>query len=168
MSRILMFAPIILVGVVAAVEHLETVGQMPTAVAAAAKANLPPVPSYSSTTVIKARLGGQFEVDARVEGRRIVFLVDTGASQITLRASDAARAAHYPSLRDYSIKVTTANGEARAAAVTLGRVEVGDIALHDVPALVMPDETLPVSLLGMSFLSRVRWSHERGNLILQQ
>jgi aspartyl protease family protein len=45
---------------------------------------------------------------------------------------------------------------------------VGDIIVRDVPALVHPDEALGVNLLGMSFLSRVRWTHDRGKLILEQ
>ena len=47
-------------------------------------------------------------------------------------------------------------------------VEVGNIVVRDLPALVSPDEALGVNLLGMSFLSRVRWTHERGKLILEQ
>jgi hypothetical protein len=45
---------------------------------------------------------------------------------------------------------------------------VADIVVRDVAALVQPDEALGVNLLGMSFLSRVRWTHERGKLILEQ
>ncbi len=56
----------------------------------------------------------------------------------------------------------------RAALVQLGMVEIGNIVVRDVPALVHRDETLGVNLLGMSFLSRVRWTHERGKLILEQ
>ncbi|HEY2185619.1 MAG TPA: TIGR02281 family clan AA aspartic protease, partial [Xanthobacteraceae bacterium] len=91
-----------------------------------------------------------------------------GASQIALRASDAARLGIHPTARDYSVRVSTANGITRAALVQLLRVEIDDIVVRDVPALVHPDETLGVNLLGMSFLSRVRWTHERGKLILEQ
>ena len=56
----------------------------------------------------------------------------------------------------------------RAAMVQLGMVEVGDIVVRNVPALVQPDEALSVNLLGMSFLSRVRWSYERGRLVIEQ
>ena len=35
-------------------------------------------------------------------------------------------------------------------------------------AFVHPDEALSVNLLGMSVLSRVRWTHERGKLVLEQ
>jgi aspartyl protease family protein len=56
----------------------------------------------------------------------------------------------------------------RAALVQLAMVEIGNIVVRDVSALVHRDETLGVNLLGMSFLSRVRWTHEQGKLILEQ
>src|SRR5258708_6025071 len=169
MTRVFIVAVVFMASVVVAVQQLEKVGQVPSA-AAMGKPSPPPAapPANSRTMVIKAGSGGHFEVDARVDGRRLAMIVDTGASQIALRASDAARAGFHPAQRDYSVKVMTANGEGRAARVDLGRVEVGDIVVRDVAALVMPDEMLAVNLLGMSFLSRVRWSHERGNLVLQQ
>src|SRR5262245_13164805 len=112
MSRTFIVSAVFMVLIVLAVQKLETVGQEP-AKAALVKANPPaaraPAPSYSRSMVIKARFGGQFEVDAYVEGRRVVMVVDTGASQIALRASDAARAAFYPTARDFTIKVATAN-----------------------------------------------------------
>jgi aspartyl protease family protein len=56
----------------------------------------------------------------------------------------------------------------KAALVQLQRVEIGDIVVRNVPALVHADDSLGVNLLGMSFLSRIRWTHERGKLILEQ
>ena len=50
----------------------------------------------------------------------------------------------------------------------LNRVEVNGITVRDVQALVMPDEALGVNLLGMSFLSRVKWTHDKGRLVLEQ
>ena len=111
---------------------------------------------------------GHFRTEARVDGRRLELVVDTGASQIALRAEDAARLGIHPTPRDYNVKVATANGITRAAVVELRMVEVGNIVVRNVPALVHPDEALGVNLLGMSFLSRVRWTHERGRLILEQ
>ena len=61
--------------------------------------------------IIKAGDGGHFAVEARVDGRRLAFLIDTGASQIALRASDAARLGFHPGKRDYSVRISTANGE---------------------------------------------------------
>ena len=89
-------------------------------------------------------------------------------SQIALRAGDAARLGIHPAARDYNIKVATANGVTRAALVELRMVEVGNIVVRNVPALIHSDEALGVNLLGMSFLSRVRWTHERGRLLLEQ
>jgi aspartyl protease family protein len=95
-------------------------------------------------------------------------LVDTGASSIALRESSAARLGIHPSARDYNIKMQTANGVGKAARVTLNRIELGGITVRDVGALVIPDEALSTNLLGMTFLSRVKWSHDRGRLVLEQ
>ncbi len=127
----------------------------------------PANPRNVRNVVIRSE-NGQFTTDARVDGRQIVFMVDTGASRIVLRESEAGRLGYHPHERDYVITIHTANGEGRAASVTLDTVEVGDIIVHDVPALVIPDQALNVNLLGMSFLSRVKWVHERGQLVLEQ
>src|SRR5712691_6908341 len=167
MFRILVLAGFMLAAGVVAVRFVDQAGHAP-ALAMAAKPAPAPEPANSRTMVIKAGAGGHFGVEARVDGRRVAFMVDTGASHIALRESDAARLGIHPMARDYSIKMSTANGEGRAARVELRMVEVGDIIVRDLPALVVPDGALSVNLLGMSFLSRVRWTHERGNLVLEQ
>jgi aspartyl protease family protein len=132
-------------------------------------AQLAPTNSSNSRTVTLSRgNGGHFWAEARVDGRRLELVVDTGASQIALRASDAARLGIHPKSGDYSIQVATANGMTRAALVQLGTVEIGNVVVRDVPALVHADEALGVNLLGMSFLSRVRFTHDRGKLVLEQ
>jgi aspartyl protease family protein len=169
MDRILLGALLFLVVGVVSVRYLDQKGSAPV--------NAAPVqavaPSFSTTSsnsrslVVQAS-NGHFAVDARVDGRRIPFMIDTGASQITIRESDASRLGFHPKERDYTIRLNTANGVGRAAQVDLHMVEVGDILVRDVPALVVPDNVLNVNLLGMTFLSRVRWSHDRGRLILEQ
>jgi aspartyl protease family protein len=111
---------------------------------------------------------GHFEADASVNGRRMKFLVDTGASVVVLRQSEAARLGFHPTPRDYRAKVATANGNVMAAPTDLNRVEIGSVVVHNVAALVLPDEALAQNLLGMSFLSRVRFEHRNGRLILEQ
>jgi aspartyl protease family protein len=127
-----------------------------------------PTSGGARNVVLKRGNGGHFWTEARVDGRRIEFVVDTGATTIALRESDAAKLGLHPSPRDYSVKVGTANGVTRAAPVVLKRVEIGDIVVRDVPALIHPDYGLGVNLLGMTFLSKVRWTHERGRLVLEQ
>jgi aspartyl protease family protein len=139
-------------------------------VALAAQSEPPPATngSNSRSVTLSRGNGGHFWTDARIDGRRLELVVDTGASTIALRASDAARLGIHPTARDYSVKVSTANGVTKAALVQLERVEIGDITVRNVPALVHADDSLGVNLLGMSFLSRIRWTHERGKLILEQ
>ena len=81
---------------------------------------------------------GHFWTEARVDGRRLELVVDTGASQIALRASDAARLGLHPLPRDYNVKVATANGITRAAPVELRMVELGNIVVRDVPPSFIP------------------------------
>jgi aspartyl protease family protein len=170
MDRILLGALLFLGVGVLSVRYLDQKGRAPVN-AAPVHAVSPSSNTPSSNTrglVVHASRGGHFAVDARVDGRRIPFMIDTGASQITIRESDASRLGFHPKERDYTIRINTANGVGRAAQVDLRMVEVGDIVVRDVPALVVPDNVLNVNLLGMTFLSRVRWSHERGKLMLEQ
>ena len=112
---------------------------------------------------------GHFRVDARVNGRHIDFMVDTGASLVILRETDATNAGLHPMPRDYTATVSTANGRIKAAPAKLDRINVGDITVFDVPALVLPDEVLSQNLLGVSFLSRLRrYEYADGRMILEQ
>jgi aspartyl protease family protein len=171
MGRILLFAGIALACAVFVPRIADRSSQgAPTAAAmTVAPGTNPPRGSTNSRTVTLTRGdGGHFWTEARVDGRRLQFVVDTGASHIALRASDAARLGIHPTPRDFSVKVSTANGMTRAAPVQLRTVEVADVVVRDVTALIQPDEALGVNLLGMSFLSRIRWTHERGKLVLEQ
>lgn len=144
-----------------------------TAVASAsAPRKTQPAPRQDTTSYrtvkLEAGRGGHFQVDARVDGRNIDFVVDTGASKIVLRESSAARLGIFPRPSEYTGRSQTANGEARYAPVRLNRVDVNGITVYDVEAAVMPDSALGVNLLGMTFLSRVKWSHDHGRLVLEQ
>jgi aspartyl protease family protein len=132
-----------------------------------APAAAPPA-SQGYRTVTLRDDGRGFQVEARVDGRTIDFIVDTGASSIALRESSAARLGIHPSARDYNVKMQTANGVGKAARVKLDRVEINGITVRDVSAVVVPDEALAMNLLGMTFLSRVKWTHDRGKLVLEQ
>ena len=99
MFRFVLMAGIMLVAGVVAVRFVDQAGHAPASVMAAKAA---PEPVNSRTMVIKAGDGGHFAVEARVDGRRIDFMVDTGASHIALRESDAARLGIHPTPRDYN------------------------------------------------------------------
>src|SRR5262245_33786930 len=78
MLRMLLVVIVMTMVVVVTVRHLETVGRAPASVATT-KPDQTPAPANSRAMVIRAGSDGHFEVDARVEGRRVAFLVDTGA-----------------------------------------------------------------------------------------
>jgi len=123
--------------------------------------------NYRNVTLLSDRLG-HFQTSVQIDGRYIDFLVDTGASSVALRESEAARLGIHPKATDYNVMMQTANGVGRAARVRLNRVELKGITIYDVQAIVVPDSALSTNLLGMSFLSRVKWTHEHGKLVLEQ
>jgi len=117
--------------------------------------------------MINRRLSGEFAVAARVDGARVTFLFDTGASMVVLTAADARKAGIDTRGLAFDVPVATANGPALAAEIRLDQVAVGPIVMRNVPALVARPGALEESLLGMSFLERLKsYTVERGRLIL--
>ncbi|HMK80304.1 MAG TPA: TIGR02281 family clan AA aspartic protease [Xanthobacteraceae bacterium] len=112
--------------------------------------------------------GGEFQIATLVNGASVAMVLDTGASSVVL-TQDAAKAAGLPlAMLTYDVNVETANGRARAAAVTLDRITVGSIVERAVPALVAQPGQLKTSLLGMSFLTRLeRWEVRGERLVLR-
>ena len=104
--------------------------------------------------VIPAGRNGHFTVTAEVEGVEILFLVDTGASQVILTAEDAERLGHRVDFLEFSERFQTANGEIRGAPLLLSELRIGDLEIEDVRASVIR-APMSTSLLGMSFLSRL-------------
>ncbi|SDG00202.1 retropepsin-like aspartic protease family protein [Sulfitobacter delicatus] len=96
---------------------------------------------------------GHYYLTARVNDTPVRFVVDTGATDIVLTKSDAARIGIDPEGLDYLGRAGTANGETRTAYVRLDEVVVGDAVDRDVPAVVN-DGIMSQSLLGMGYLQR--------------
>jgi aspartyl protease family protein len=165
MRNVIIFSLLVL-GLAAVVPrlYLERSGASPSATASAIQSQ----PANSRSLTLTRGSDGHFQTEATIDGRRIEFLVDTGASLVILRERDAARLGVRPARRDYTAKVSTANGTVMAAPVELNRVEVGGMVVYNVAALVLPDEALWRNLLGMSFLSKLRWEHRNGKLMLEQ
>jgi aspartyl protease family protein len=113
-----------------------------------------PPQDLSNTIIYPANERGHVVLDAAVNGASIKMLVDTGASLVTLTQQDARAAGLSPGDLVFKGRVETANGSARMAPVTLREIRIGQLSIYDVPAAVM--ENLSMSLLGMSFLSRLQ------------
>ena len=112
---------------------------------------------------------GHFQTDGRIEGQRINFMVDTGASVVALNEKSAARFGLRPSRNDYNANVATANGTVKAARARIAMIELGGLVVRDVDALVLPDAALSENLLGLSFLSKLkRFQYANGKMVLEQ
>ena len=112
--------------------------------------------SGSSAVRVRRRFDGHFVVRGAVNGQSMTLLVDTGASTVVLKPSDAARAGLDVDKLTYTVAVHTANGTTYAAPVRLRSIAIGPLVLNDVEALVAKPGTINENLLGMSFLTRLR------------
>jgi aspartyl protease family protein len=173
MRTIVVIAALALGVGVLAPRYLSNVSPASAPAAQQASAAVPaPAPSADARTrsvAIARNSRGHFDVDGRVNGRRIEFVVDTGASVVALTARDAARLGIRPLPSAFTADVKTANGVVRAAPARLDVVEIGNLQLRDVTALVLPNDALSDNLLGLSFLSRLRrFEYSDGKLVLEQ
>jgi aspartyl protease family protein len=117
--------------------------------------------------IVNRLLSGEFAIAGRVNGVRVTFLFDTGASAVVLTNDDARRASDETSRLVFDVPVSTANGAAMAAETRLDQIAVGPIVMRNVPAMVARRGALDESLLGMSFLERLKsYTVERDRLIL--
>ena len=112
--------------------------------------------------------GGQFAVQAQINGVATPMVIDTGASSVVL-TYETAKAAGLPlELLDYDIELDTASGRTKAARLTLDRLGIGRVVERSVPALVVPQGQLKSNLLGMSFLDRLEsWEVHADRLVLR-
>jgi len=123
-------------------------------------------PQRESTTVTLTTDGsGHFVTTGSINGATMKFLVDTGATAVSMNLNDARRAGvnYLAGKKGYS---QTANGLVPIYKVKLGNVKLGDITLTDVDGLVHQGNALPVVLLGMSFLGRLEMSRVGESLTL--
>ncbi len=112
--------------------------------------------SGSGRTVhLAAQHGGHFFARAYINGRQIDVMVDTGATGVALTHDDAETVGLFVRDQDFTLKSRTANGYARSAPVILDRVRIGDIEIDDVRASVSEPGRLHITLLGMTFLSKL-------------
>lgn len=123
-------------------------------------------PDERARIVIEGDSRGHFVVPGTVNGASMRFLVDTGATSVSLSAADAQRAGidYKKGLRGQS---NTANGIAPIWIVKLNSIRVGGIELSGVDAAVHESE-MPFVLLGMSFLNRMQMTRDGSRLVLER
>lgn len=111
---------------------------------------------YAGTERLRADDRGHYVAEFSFNSRRVVGVVDTGATMIALNRSEARRAGIAVTPAEFVYSVTTANGTARAARAVIDEVRLGTIRVRNVEAMILDDDSLNVVLIGMSFLNRLR------------
>lgn len=120
----------------------------------------------SATATLTADPSGHFFTVGTVNGAPTRFLVDTGATVVSMSTVDAARA-NVNYLQGTPVVMMTANGPVRAWRVLLNSVRLGDIVLNQVEGSVQ-EGNLPFALLGMSFLNRTEMRRDGSTLTLKK
>lgn len=121
--------------------------------------------SGQPSVVLNSDLAGHYYAEGSINGGPIRFMVDTGASMVSIGQSDARRLGiqYLSGERGMS---STANGPAPVYRVKLSEVRLGAITLRNVDGLVHESNDMPFALLGMSFLNRVDMRHSGQQLTL--
>jgi aspartyl protease family protein len=116
--------------------------------------------------VLPMSSGGHFMAQGAINGRAVSFMVDTGATTVSMSSADAQRIG-----LDFSqgqkVSLNTANGMAPGYRVTLNSVRIGDVEVYDVDAIVS-QQPMPYILLGNSFISRFSMRRDADQMVLEK
>jgi|SRR5216684_2603688 len=104
---------------------------------------------------------GHYHARGQINGQDVEFLLDTGATEVSVPAVVAHRLGLHQGVE---MPVNTANGTLIVYATRLGRVQLGNIVLDNVKAHINPGIKTDEVLLGMSFLKQLEFS-QRGNTL---
>ena len=115
--------------------------------------------------VLSQNRGGHYVASGSIDGHPVTFLLDTGATAVSVPASLARQIGLE---RGPALSVQTANGVITTYATVLERVELGNIVLHGVRASINPHMQGDEVLLGMSFLRGLEFTQRSGELTIRQ
>ena len=124
-------------------------------------------PAAGRTVRLDADQSGHFVAKFRINGHRVDGLIDTGATAVAINETMARKLGVKLNQSDFTHSVQTANGVIAVAPVKLKRIELGSSQVKAVPAVVIGDDSLTHTLIGMSFLKRLRsYRVENDTLVL--
>ncbi|MBX3657395.1 MAG: TIGR02281 family clan AA aspartic protease [Ramlibacter sp.] len=122
--------------------------------------------SRGNRIVLTAGSGGHFLTQGAINGKAVQFMVDTGATAVSMGLTDATHIGlNYQN--GQPVRVSTANGVVPAWRIKLASVRVGDVEVYEVDALVA-QESMPFVLLGNSFLTRFQMKRDNDQLTLER
>ena len=142
-------------------QHTVRVGDAPAQVGGISREG-----AGGSRVVLSAGTGGHFVTVGQINGQTVQFIVDTGASAVSLGAEQAQRMG-----LDYQkgppMHLSTANGIVSAWRMKLASVRIGDVVVYDVDS-VISSGSMPFVLLGNSFLSHFQMNRTNDQLVLEK
>ena len=113
--------------------------------------------------ILRSDRYGQYELTGSANGQNIRFLLDTGATEISIPATVADR---LNLIRGRGYLVRTANGDITVYATELEEVSIGPFSVRNVSAHINPGMNGEVALLGMSFLRHFEMNQRAGELTI--
>jgi aspartyl protease family protein len=122
--------------------------------------------TVGSRVVLSAGSGGHFVTVGQINGQSVQFLVDTGASAVSLSAEQAQRMG-LNFQKGQLIQMSTANGMVPAWRMKLASVRIGDVVVYDVDS-VISSGSMPFVLLGNSFLSHFQMNRTNDQMVLEK
>lgn len=126
-------------------------------------------PLSGRTASAKMKRNGHFYFNTKMNGTSVKVMVDTGATGVAINRSTARRMGIRLSNSDFKYKSQTANGIAYYASAKIDEIKIGRIVVFDVRAAVLKDSSLRETLLGMTFLRKLKKFEVSNNtLILTQ
>ncbi|HWI77701.1 MAG TPA: retropepsin-like aspartic protease [Ramlibacter sp.] len=123
-------------------------------------------PAHGSRVVLNAQSGGHFFSGGAINGQAVRFMVDTGATSVTIGVPEAERIGLKYRSGELA-RSSTANGTVTIWKVKLDSVRVGDVEIHNVDASVTP-AAMPFVLLGNSFLGRFQMKRDNDQMVLER
>ena len=126
------------------------------------------VKSAGAEVQLPSDASGHFTGEFRFNGRDVAALVDTGATLVAMNMSTARHIGINPSPGEFVHPVRTANGTTTAATARIDSLQIGQIRIDDVEAMILEDSALATTLVGMSFLNRLAgFRVENSRLVLR-
>jgi aspartyl protease family protein len=108
---------------------------------------------------------GHFVASGQINGQPVDFMLDTGATDVSIPLDLAKR---LKLEEGFGVTLSTANGLSQGYRTRIERLQLGDIVLHDVRALVAPGLHGDQVLLGMSALNKLEFTQRGGTMLLRQ
>jgi len=114
--------------------------------------------------VLQANRQGQYIANGTINNTNVVFLLDTGANDVSVPAHIAKKIGLK---RGQQVHFETANGSAIGYRTQLKTIKLGDIELNNISASINPNVTFDEILLGMSFLKHLELMQKNKTMTLR-